>query len=51
LVEQSKLAFKTQRADGGRDSLHIADQVIRITDQPGLQRNPGRWTPGAGCPQ
>lgn len=51
LVEQPKLAFKTQRADGGRDSLHIGDLVIRITDQPGLQGNPGQWTPGAGCPQ
>ena len=51
LVEPPKLAFKTQRADGGRDSLHIGDQVIRITDQPGLQGNPGQWVPGAGCPQ
>jgi defect-in-organelle-trafficking protein DotC len=51
LVEQPKLAFKTQAADGGRDSLHIDDQVIRITDQPGLQGNPGQWTRGAGCPQ
>lgn len=51
LVEPPKLAFQTQRADGGRDSLHIGDQVIRITDQPGLQGNPGQWVPGAGCPQ
>lgn len=51
LVEPPKLAFQTQRANGGRDSLHIGDQVIRITDQPGLQGNPRRWVPGAGCPQ
>jgi len=51
LVESPKVAFKTQRADGGRDSLHIGDQVIRITDQPGLQGNPRQWAPGAGCPQ
>jgi defect-in-organelle-trafficking protein DotC len=51
LVEQPVLAFKTQTADGGRDSLHINDQVIRITNQPGLQGSPGHWTPGAGCPQ
>lgn len=51
LVEPPKVAFQTQTADGGRDSLHINDQTIRITDQPGLQGNPGQWTPGAGCPQ
>jgi defect-in-organelle-trafficking protein DotC len=51
LVEQPVLAFKIQAADGGRDSLHINDQVIRITNQPGLQGNPSHWTPGAGCPQ
>jgi defect in organelle trafficking protein DotC len=51
LAEPPKVAFQTERADGGRDSLHIGDQVIRITDQPGLQGNPGQWTPGAGCPQ
>ena len=51
LVELPKLAFQRQRADGGRDSLHIGDQVIRITDQPGLQGNPRRWSPVAGCPQ
>jgi defect-in-organelle-trafficking protein DotC len=51
LVELPKLAFQTQRVDGGRDSLHVGDKTIRITDQPGLQRNPRRWEPGAGCPQ
>ena len=51
LVEPPKVAFQTHRADGGRDSLHIGDQTIRITDQPGLQGNPGHWTLGAGCPQ
>ena len=51
LVEPPKLAFQNRRAVGGRDSLDIGDQVIRITDQPGLQGNPGQWAPGAGCPQ
>ena len=51
LVEPPRVAFKNRRAVGGRDSLHIGDKVIRITDQPGLQGNPRRWSPGAGCPQ
>ena len=51
LVEPPKVAFHTQAADGGRDSLHVGDRTIRITDQPGLQGNPSRWRPGAGCPQ
>jgi defect-in-organelle-trafficking protein DotC len=51
LVEPPSIAFDDHTAEGGRDSLHIDDQVIRITDQPGLQGNPGRWAPAAGCPQ
>jgi len=51
LVEPPKVAFQRQAADGGRDSLHVGDQTIRITDQPGLQGNPRRWAPRAGCPQ
>ena len=51
LVEQPKVAFQNKAVVGGRDSLHVGDQTIRITDQPGLQNNPRRWTPGAGCPQ
>ena len=51
LVEQPRLALQSARAQGGRDSLHIGDRVVRITDQPGLQANPRRWHPGAGCPQ
>ena len=51
LVEPPKVAFETARAEGGRDSLHVGDRTIRITDQPGLQGNPRRWTPDAGCPQ
>jgi defect-in-organelle-trafficking protein DotC len=51
LVEQPSIAFDNHTAEGGRDSLHIDDQVIRITDQPGLQGNPRRWAPAAGCPQ
>ena len=51
LVEQPKVVFQNQAVDGGRDSLHVGDQTIRITDQPGLQGNARRWAPGAGCPQ
>ena len=51
LVEQPKVAFENRRVEGGRDSLHVGDQTIRITDQPGLQSNARRWRPGAGCPQ
>ena len=51
LVEQPKVAFQNRPVDGGRDSLHVGDQTIRITDQPGLLGNARRWTPGAGCPQ
>jgi defect-in-organelle-trafficking protein DotC len=51
LVEQPKVAFQNRPVDGGRDSLHVGDQTIRITDQPGLQGNARRWMPGAGCPQ
>lgn len=51
LVEQPRVAFQTDRAQGGRDSLHVNDRTVRITDQPGLQGNPRRWVPQAGCPQ
>ena len=51
LVEQPKVAFQNHAVEGGRDSLDLGDQTIRITDQPGLQANPRRWTPRAGCPQ
>jgi defect-in-organelle-trafficking protein DotC len=51
LVEQPRLAFQNAPVQGGRDSLHVGDATIRITDQPGLQANPRRWQLGAGCPQ
>ena len=51
LVEQPRVAFRTVRAEGGRNTLHIGDRVVTITDQPGLQGNPRRWHPSAGCPQ
>lgn len=51
LVEQPKIVFRTARAEGGRNTLHVGDRVITITDQPGLQGNPSRWRPAAGCPQ
>ncbi len=51
LVEQPKVAFQRRAVEGGRDSLHVGDRTIRITDQPGLQGNARRWKPGAGCPQ
>ena len=51
LVEPPVVAFSDQAVEGGRDSLHVSDQTIRITDQPGLQGNASRWVPGSGCPQ
>jgi defect in organelle trafficking protein DotC len=51
LVEQPTVAFHNRAVDGGRDQMRVGDRTIRITDQPGLQANPRRWTPGAGCPQ
>ena len=51
LVEPPKVAFQNRATLGGRDSLHVGDRTIRITDQPGLQANPRRWTPRAGCPR
>jgi defect in organelle trafficking protein DotC len=51
LVEPPKLAFRRRAVEGGRDSLHVGDQTIRITDQPGLNGNPRRWRRDAGCPQ
>lgn len=51
LVGPPKLAFQTERVDGGQDSLHVGDKTIRITDQPGLDGSARRWAPVAGCPQ
>jgi defect-in-organelle-trafficking protein DotC len=51
LVEPPVVAFSDQAVQGGRDSLHVADQTIRITDQPGLQGNPRDWQPNSGCPR
>jgi defect-in-organelle-trafficking protein DotC len=51
LVEPPRIAFQNRQVVGGRDSLHVGDRTIRITDQPGLQGNPRRWSPGASCPQ
>ena len=51
LVEQPRVAFENARVQGGRDSLHVDDRTVRITDQPGLQGNARRWMPGVGCPQ
>ena len=51
LVEPPTVAFQNQRAEGGGAMLRVGDRVVRITGQPGLQANPKRWTPSAGCPQ
>jgi defect-in-organelle-trafficking protein DotC len=51
LVEPPRIAFENRAAQGGRESLHIGDRTVRITDQPGLQANPRRWQPAAGCPR
>lgn len=47
LVEQPRIAFQNQAVQGGRDTLHVGDQVVRITDQPGLQGR--RAGAGYGC--
>ena len=47
LVEQPRVAFQNRATEGGRDTLHVGDQVVRITDQPGLQ--PRRAAGGYGC--
>ena len=49
LVEPPRIAFLQRHIEGSRYSLHIGDQTVRITDQPGLQAR--RWRPGVGCPQ
>ena len=46
LVEEPRVAFQNRAVEGGRDSLHVGDRVIRITEQPGLQ---GRRSRGYGC--
>lgn len=47
LVEQPRIAFHNRAVEGGRDTLHIGDKVVRITDQPGLQGRSARH--GSGC--
>lgn len=49
LVEQPRVAFQARRVEGGREQMRVNDRVIRITDQPGLQANPRRWTPTGAC--
>jgi defect-in-organelle-trafficking protein DotC len=51
LVEPPRVAFHNRPVDGGRDSLHVGDQTVRITDQPGLRADPRRWAAGADCPR
>lgn len=51
LVEPPTVAFHNQKTQGGGETLRVGDRTVRITGQPGLQANPRRWTPGAGCPQ
>jgi defect-in-organelle-trafficking protein DotC len=47
LVEPPRLAFQNSATEGGRDTLHVGDRVVRITDQPGLQSR--RAGSGYGC--
>ncbi len=47
LVEQPRVAFQNHAFEGGRDTLHVGDTVVRITDQPGLQGR--RASRGYGC--
>lgn len=51
LVESPRVVFENRAAQGGREQLRLGDRTIRITDQPGLQANPRRWQPAAGCPR
>ena len=46
LVEEPRVAFQSRSFEGGRDTLHVGDRVVRITAQPGLQ---GRHSYGYGC--
>ena len=47
LVEQPRVVFQSRATEGGRDTLHVGDRVVRITDQPGLQSR--RAGNGYGC--
>jgi defect in organelle trafficking protein DotC len=47
LVEPPRVAFKREAVQGGRDTLHLDDQVVRITEQPGLHGQ--RHSEGSGC--
>jgi len=47
LVEPPRVAFQNRATEGGRDTLHVGDRVVRITDQPGLQAP--RAGSGYGC--
>ena len=49
LVESPRVAFHSRKFEGGRDQMRVGDTTIRITDQPGLQPNPRRWTPSGRC--
>jgi len=49
LVEPPRIAFLVRHTEGGRDQLRVGDTTVRITDQPGLQANPRRWTPTGAC--
>jgi len=49
LVEPPRIAFLVRHTEGGRDQLRVGDTTVRITDQPGLQANPRRWTPSGAC--
>ena len=52
LVEQPRVVFSNRAVQGGRDELHVGDQTIRITDQPGLHARRGRQAQSqAGCVQ
>ena len=49
LVEPPRVSLLRRRAEGGRDQLRVGDTTVRITDQPGLQGNPRRWTSTGAC--
>lgn len=41
LVEEPRVAFQNHAVEGGRNTLHVGDRVVRITNQPGLQGRRG----------
>ncbi len=48
-VEEPRVVFQTRAAEGGRDTLHLGDRTIRITEQRGLQARKHMAANQEGC--